>query len=88
MPIIVLSVRSGEEEKIKAFDLGANDYVTKPFGTGELLARLRAALRDAIDTAGKAGRVYYDTTSPMAQLGFGLKRHRKLKGKALMAAGY
>jgi hypothetical protein len=47
-----------------------------------------ATLRDAIDTAGKAGRVYYDTTSPMAQLGFGLKKHRKLKGKALMAAGY
>lgn len=47
-PIIVLSVRSHEDEKIKAFDLGANDYVTKPFGTGELLARIRAALRDAI----------------------------------------
>ena len=48
MPIIVLSVRSQEEEKVKAFDLGANDYVTKPFGTAELLARIRAALRDAI----------------------------------------
>ena len=47
-PIIVLSVRDQEEEKIKAFDLGANDYVTKPFGTGELLARLRACLRDAV----------------------------------------
>ncbi len=48
MPIIVLSVRSQEEEKVKAFDLGANDYVTKPFGTAELLARIRASLRDAI----------------------------------------
>lgn len=48
MPIIVLSVRNQEEEKVKAFDLGANDYVTKPFGTAELLARIRAALRDAI----------------------------------------
>ena len=48
MPIIVLSVRSQEEEKVKAFDLGANDYVTKPFGTAELLARIRAALRDGI----------------------------------------
>ncbi len=48
LPIIVLSVRSQEEEKIKAFDLGANDFVTKPFGTGELLARIRAVLRDAI----------------------------------------
>ena len=50
IPIIVLSVRSGEEEKVKAFDLGANDYVTKPFGTAELLARIRAALRNAIVT--------------------------------------
>jgi two-component system KDP operon response regulator KdpE len=48
LPIIILSVRSGEEDKIKAFDLGANDYVSKPFGTGELLARIRASLRDAI----------------------------------------
>lgn len=48
LPIIVLSVRNQEEEKVKAFDLGANDYVTKPFGTAELLARIRASLRDAI----------------------------------------
>jgi two-component system KDP operon response regulator KdpE len=48
IPIIVLSVRAQEEEKVKAFDLGANDYVTKPFGTAELLARIRASLRDAI----------------------------------------
>ncbi|MBI1272630.1 MAG: response regulator [Alphaproteobacteria bacterium] len=48
IPIIVVSVRNQEEEKVKAFDLGANDYVTKPFGTGELLARIRASLRDAI----------------------------------------
>lgn len=48
LPIIVLSVRDQEEEKVKAFDLGANDYVTKPFGTAELLARIRASLRDAI----------------------------------------
>ena len=43
--IIVLSARSTEEDKIKALDLGANDYITKPFGTGELLARVRASLR-------------------------------------------
>ncbi len=48
MPILVLSVRSQEDDKIKAFDLGANDYVTKPFGTGELMARLRVSLRDAV----------------------------------------
>ena len=45
VPILVLSVRDGEEEKIAALDAGADDYVTKPFATGELLARLRAALR-------------------------------------------
>jgi two-component system KDP operon response regulator KdpE len=44
-PIIVLSARDREAEKIAALDLGANDYVEKPFGVGELLARLRATLR-------------------------------------------
>lgn len=45
IPIIVLSVREHEDDKIKALDVGADDYVTKPFSMGELLARLRAALR-------------------------------------------
>lgn len=44
-PIIVLSVRDSEADKIKALDLGADDYLTKPFGVGELLARIRAVLR-------------------------------------------
>jgi two-component system KDP operon response regulator KdpE len=44
-PIIVLSARSGEQDKVLALDAGADDYVTKPFGMDELLARLRAALR-------------------------------------------
>jgi two-component system KDP operon response regulator KdpE len=44
-PIIILSARDRETEKIEALDLGANDYVEKPFGVGELLARLRSALR-------------------------------------------
>jgi two-component system KDP operon response regulator KdpE len=46
-PIIVLSVRDQEQQKIKALDNGANDYLTKPFSTGELLARIRVALRHA-----------------------------------------
>ncbi len=46
-PIVVLSARDGEFDKIAALDAGADDYVTKPFGMGELLARLRAALRRA-----------------------------------------
>ena len=45
MPIIVLSVRDAESDKVAALDAGADDYVTKPFGMDELLARLRAALR-------------------------------------------
>jgi two-component system KDP operon response regulator KdpE len=47
MPIIVISARGLEEDKIKALDAGADDYVTKPFGVGELLARIRVALRHA-----------------------------------------
>lgn len=45
-PIIVLSARTNEADKISALDRGANDYITKPFGSGELLARVRAALRN------------------------------------------
>jgi len=48
MPIIVLSARVQEQSKIDALDAGADDYVTKPFGVGELLARVRAALRNAV----------------------------------------
>ena len=45
VPIVVLSARGMEEDKVRALDIGANDYVTKPFGTEELLARIRVALR-------------------------------------------
>ena len=44
-PVIVLSARSEEQDKVRALDLGANDYVTKPFGSAELLARIRSVLR-------------------------------------------
>ncbi|MBO7184566.1 MAG: response regulator transcription factor [Oscillospiraceae bacterium] len=47
VPIIVLSARTEEEDKVSALDLGANDYIVKPFGTAELLARVRASLRIA-----------------------------------------
>jgi two-component system KDP operon response regulator KdpE len=46
-PVIILSVQSGEEDIVKALDNGANDYLVKPFRTGELLARIRSALRGA-----------------------------------------
>ena len=45
IPIIVISARTAEREKVQALDLGADDYITKPFGTSELLARIRASLR-------------------------------------------
>lgn len=48
VPILVLSARTTEEDKVSALDLGANDYVTKPFGMAELMARVRAALRNRI----------------------------------------
>jgi two-component system KDP operon response regulator KdpE len=50
VPILVVSVRSTEEMKIEALDAGADDYITKPFGAGELMARVRAALRKNRDT--------------------------------------
>jgi len=50
MPIIVISARGQEPDKIKALDAGADDYLTKPFGVGELLARIRVALRHAAKT--------------------------------------
>ena len=48
VPIIILSVKEQENDKITALDCGANDYVTKPFGMGELLARIRAAMRHTV----------------------------------------
>lgn len=57
VPIIVLTVRDAEQDKVTALDLGADDYLTKPFSTGELLARLRAALRNAAWRMAHAGAV-------------------------------
>lgn len=48
LPIVILSARSNEQHKIDALDAGADDYLTKPFGFGELLARIRVALRHAL----------------------------------------
>jgi two-component system KDP operon response regulator KdpE len=53
VPIIVLSSRSDEAGKVRALDFGADDYVTKPFGMDELLARMRAALRHQLQTQGE-----------------------------------
>ena len=58
VPIVVLSARGQESDKIEALDAGADDYLTKPFGIGELLARLRVALRHANRTAGSEEPVF------------------------------
>ena len=55
VPIIVLSIRSGDADKITALDAGADDYLTKPFSIGELIARIRVALRHAAQSAGAVG---------------------------------
>jgi two-component system, OmpR family, KDP operon response regulator KdpE len=55
MPIIVLSARGREADKVEALDAGADDYLTKPFGVGELLARIRVAFRRAGQTGESAG---------------------------------
>ena len=59
LPILVLSAVGDEREKVRALDAGADDYVTKPFGTDELVARLRAILRRSTETGG----------SPLLQIG-------------------
>ena len=56
MPVVVISARSHEKDKVEALDLGADDYITKPFGTGELMARIRTSLRHS--HAQTPGHVY------------------------------
>ncbi len=57
MPIIVLSARTHEKAKIEALDAGADDYLTKPFGIGELFARVRVALRHSVRSRAGAGPI-------------------------------
>lgn len=70
-PIIILSVRNSEDDIINALDNGANDYLTKPFRTGELLARMRAAIRfgenKTVDSIFEFGSLTVDLVSHIAQ---------------------
>lgn len=68
-PIIVLSARDQEQVKVAALDLGADDYVTKPFGVDELLARIRAALRHASRPAGDVGEPVFTLGDLKVDLG-------------------
>ena len=62
VPIIVISARGREDDKVAALDAGADDYLTKPFGVNELLARIRVALRHAVQAASVSG-------SPLLEIG-------------------
>ena len=78
-PIIVLSARTGENDKIAALDYGANDYVTKPFGTGELLARVRATLRD--NRKRNASETAWRTVFKTKDMEVDYNRRRIMKGE-------
>ena len=77
-PIVVLSARDAEAMKVEALDLGADDYVQKPFGVDELLARLRAGLRHGVQTRGSAPVVR------TADLTIDLARRSVRKGRAAL----
>ena len=72
MPIIVLSARDRESEKIDSLDLGADDYVNKPFGIGELMARIRASLRnrqqsETVTSVFRSGGIVIDTLKHLVE---------------------
>ena len=74
VPIVVLSSRGDEAGKVQALDLGADDYITKPFGMGELLARMRAAMRHQLQGQGerplfRLGDLSVDLVRRMVKLG-------------------
>lgn len=74
VPILILSARDDDKGKVAALDMGADDYVTKPFSTDELMARMRAALRHKFATAGASpvfqyGRLRVDLTKRLVSVG-------------------
>jgi two-component system, OmpR family, KDP operon response regulator KdpE len=78
IPIIVLSARGQERDKIEALDAGADDYVSKPFGVGELLARVRVALRRVAERVGEAGETFFTVGDLSVDLG---RRHVTVAGQ-------
>jgi two-component system KDP operon response regulator KdpE len=76
IPVIILSVRNSEKDKVAALDAGANDYVTKPFSIEELLARIRAALRRSPSSSENGPRTF---TSPDLEIDFET-RHVRARG--------
>ncbi|MFT4196788.1 MAG: response regulator transcription factor [Pseudoxanthomonas sp.] len=80
VPVIMLTVRAGEAEKVAALDAGANDYVTKPFGVQELMARIRALLRQSASGPAGAEEAVFDDGHLHVHLGL---REVTLAGEAL-----
>ena len=79
-PIIVLSARGQEHDKIAALDIGADDYLTKPFGMGELLARLRVALRHTTQAGTSASDPVFSTGSLHVDLA---RRHVRIDDREI-----
>jgi len=77
IPVIILSVRENEDDKINALDAGADDYVTKPFGMGELLARIRATLRHKDEQEDGPILIFRELTLDIA------RRNLSVKGKEI-----
>ena len=73
IPVIILTVRNSEKDKVAALDAGADDYVTKPFGIEELLARIRAALRRSPSSPESGPRGF---SSPLLEIDFETRRVR------------
>lgn len=82
VPVIMLTVRAGESGKVAALDAGANDYVTKPFGTQELMARIRALLRQQAGTREEEAAIFDD-----GRLHIDLARREVRVGGELLALG-
>lgn len=79
LPVVVVSARSHEQDKVTALDMGADDYLTKPFGTEELLARIRAALRHT-RTASSGGEVALKGLYKVGDLVIDYNKHQVLVG--------
>jgi two-component system, OmpR family, KDP operon response regulator KdpE len=78
VPVIVVSARGNEQDKIVALDAGADDYLTKPFAVGELMARVRVAMRHAATTKGEAGEPVFESGALRVDL---LHRRVSVEGK-------
>lgn len=82
IPIVVVSARGHEREKVEVLDLGADDYIVKPFGTSELLARIRTALRHSPQSMGSQAQGEEKTTVGELEIDYG-KRSVSLAEKAI-----